>query len=199
MFASLLFREATPVLRDGDLLMRAPRHGDFNEWRQVRLTSRGFLKPYEPRWTEADLSARAFAARIRRGQREAALGSDYNFFIVLNEEGSARLVGGLTLSNVRRRAAQFVNLGYWMAQSHAGRGIMTRSVALVLPFVFDSLGLHRVHAACLPDNEASRKVLVRNGFVEEGYAENYLQIDGAWRDHALFGLTRERYERIRKA
>jgi ribosomal-protein-alanine N-acetyltransferase len=66
-----------------------------------------------------------------------------------------------------------------------------------LPFVFDTLDLHRIHAAFLPGNTASRRVLEKNGFVEEGFAEKYLQIDGRWEDHVLFGLTRERYESFR--
>jgi ribosomal-protein-alanine N-acetyltransferase len=100
----------------------------------------------------------------------------------------------LTLSNIRRRAAQFVNLGYWMGQQYAGRGLMTEAVGTAIPFVFDTLGLHRIHAAFIPDNKASRRVLEKNGFKEEGFAENYLQIDGKWADHVLFGLTREHYE-----
>jgi ribosomal-protein-alanine N-acetyltransferase len=71
-------------------------------------------------------------------------------------------------------------------------------VGLILPFVFETLGLHRIHAAFLPANIASRRVLEKNGFREEGYAENYLQIDGKWADHVLFGLTRERFEAARR-
>jgi ribosomal-protein-alanine N-acetyltransferase len=71
---------------------------------------------------------------------------------------------------------------------------MTEAVSLAVPFCFETLGLHRIHAAFLPDNMASRRVLEKNGFREEGFAENYLQIDGKWADHVLFGLTRERYE-----
>ena len=71
---------------------------------------------------------------------------------------------------------------------------MTESVSLILPYVFETLGLHRLHAAFLPTNASSRRVLEKNGFTEEGYAENYLQIDGKWADHVLFGLTRERWE-----
>src|SRR5690606_17322004 len=85
----------------------------------------------------------------------------------------------------------FVNLGYWMGQSFAGKGIMTEAVGTVLPFVFETLDLHRIHAAFLPHNMASRRVLEKNGFVEEGYAERYLQINGRWEDHVLMGLTAE--------
>mgnify|MGYP006176985001 CR=1 FL=1 len=93
-----------------------------------------------------------------------------------------------------RRAAQFATLGYWMGRAFAGQGIMTEAVGAVIPFAFDTLGLHRLPAACSPSNTASRRVLEKNGFTEEGFAENYLQIDGKWCDHVLFGLTRERYE-----
>src|SRR5690606_28086395 len=92
---------------------------------------------------------------------------------------------------IRRRAAQYGNLGYWMGEEFAGRGLMSEAVATLLPFYFETLGLHRLHAACLPHNAASRRVLEKNGFREEGYALNYLQIDGKWADHVLFALTRE--------
>jgi ribosomal-protein-alanine N-acetyltransferase len=71
---------------------------------------------------------------------------------------------------------------------------MTEAVGLIIPYCFETLGLHRIHAAFLPDNRASRRVLEKNGFREEGYAEHYLQIDGKWADHVMFGLTRERYD-----
>jgi ribosomal-protein-alanine N-acetyltransferase len=187
-------RDDTPVLMGTRVTLRVPRGADFSSWQSLRRQSREFLKPFEPRWTEADLSQRVYATRVRRSREEARAGTDYSFFIFLRERGGETLVGGITLSNVRRRAAQFVNLGYWMGHSYAGRGLMTEAVGAALPFVFETLGLHRIHAATLPHNAASRRVLEKNGFREEGYAERYLQIDGKWCDHVLFGLTRERYE-----
>jgi ribosomal-protein-alanine N-acetyltransferase len=173
--------------------LRAPRAGDFTAWQRLRRESRDFLRPFEPRWTESDLGQRVYAARLRRSREEARAGTDFSFFIFLRNEDAETLVGGVTLSNVRRRAAQFVNLGYWMGAPYAGRGLMTEAVGVTLPFVFETLGLHRIHAATLPHNLASRRVLEKNGFREEGYADRYLQIDGRWCDHVLFGLTRERY------
>lgn len=178
------------VLQGSRLTLRLPQMADYREWYALRSASRDFLKPFEPRWTEADLSRRLFALRVRRARQEAEEGTDYSFFIFENDA----LVGGITLSNIRRRAAQFVTLGYWMGQEHAGRGLMTRAVGLCLPFVFETLELHRIHAAFLPGNMASRRVLEKNGFIEEGFAEKYLQINGRWEDHVLMGLTRERYD-----
>lgn len=185
----------TPVLTGPRVVLRAPRSRDYAAWRDLRRASRDFLKPFEPRWTDADLNRRAYASRVRRGADEALRGTDFGFHIFeTTTDGREMLAGGLTISNIRRRAAQYANLGYWMGQSFAGRGLMTEAVSLVLPFFFDQLGLHRLHAAFLPHNIASRRVLEKNGFREEGFAPNYLQIDGKWADHVLFGLTREMWD-----
>jgi ribosomal-protein-alanine N-acetyltransferase len=193
MISTWFARDDTPVLMGRRVTLRAPRAGDFTAWQRLRRESRDFLRPFEPRWTESDLGQRVYAARLRRSREEARAGTDFSFFIFLRNEDAETLVGGVTLSNVRRRAAQFVNLGYWMGAPYAGRGLMTEAVGVTLPFVFETLGLHRIHAATLPHNLASRRVLEKNGFREEGYADRYLQIDGRWCDHVLFGLTRERY------
>lgn len=194
MFGLGALRDVPPVVRGDGLLLRCPVLADYGHWRATRLRSRAFLAPWEPAWSEADLSLRNFGARVRRNRREAASGVAYAFLIFATDQPGWPLLGGLTLSNIRRRAAQTATLGYWMSVDFAGRGIMTRAVALILPFVFDSLELHRIEAACLPDNIASRRVLTANRFQEIGIAEHYLHINGAWRDHVLFGLSRERYD-----
>jgi len=181
-------------LRGASVHLRLPQLADYEQWQMLRRSSRDFLVPFEPRWTDADLARRVFVSRVKRAREEAEAGTDYGLFIFIDEGGRETLVGGISLSNVRRRAAQFVNLGYWMGQQYAGKGLMTEAVGACLPFVFDTLDLHRIHAAFLPGNNASRRVLEKNGFVEEGFAEKYLQINGRWEDHILFGLNRERYE-----
>ncbi len=67
---------------------------------------------------------------------------------------------------------------------------MTQGLQLVLTFAFQRLKLHRVEAACLPHNGPSRSLLTKSGFREEGYAREYLCIDGRWQDHVLFALLR---------
>ena len=186
--------DPTPVLEGPHVVLRGPRPRDYEAWRALRRASRDFLKPFEPRWTEADLNRQAFAARLWRGRQEARRGTDYSFLLFEKTPQGEVLVGGLTISNVRRRAAQFATLGYWMGEEFAGRGLMSEAVGVLLPYFFDTLGLHRLQAAFLPHNQASRRVLEKNGFREEGYAEHYLQIDGKWADHVLFALTRERWE-----
>ncbi|RDE10622.1 GNAT family N-acetyltransferase [Pelagibacterium lacus] len=196
MFSLAAVRSQLPTIRSDGLLLRLPQQADYSDWQALRRASRSFLTPFEPRWSESELGPRSFSARVRRNRREALEGTDYSLFIFTADGPRPTLVGGLTLSNVRRRAFQNVTLGYWMGAQFSGKGIMTRAVALVLPFVFDTLNLHRIEAACLPDNAASRRVLSRNGFAEIGIAERYLQINGEWRDHMLFALTQERYDSL---
>ena len=68
---------------------------------------------------------------------------------------------------------------------------MTEAVGAVVQFAFSHLGLHRVEAACLPANDASRALLERIGFTLEGRARAYLKIDGRWQDHLLHAILRE--------
>lgn len=186
--------DLTPVLEQGDLVLRAGTRADYAQWRRVRLKSMAFLKPFEPSWSEVDLSRSVYRQRLRRTRREAVDGTDFSFLIFRQQPAQKNeLMGGVTLSNVRRRAAQQGQIGYWMAVDHAGKGYMTQAVGRVSRFAFDQLGLNRLQASCLPDNTPSRRVLEKNGFIEEGYAEKYLQINGAWRDHVLYGVTQERF------
>ena len=98
------------------------------------------------------------------------------------------LLGGLTLSQVKRGVSQAATLGYWMGQPYAGQGWMARAVRASTAFAFATLRLHRVEAACLPSNEASIRLLTRTSFRQEGLARAYLRINGQWHDHLLFAL-----------
>ena len=110
----------------------------------------------------------------------------YALFIFAASSGS--LIGGLTLCNVRRGVTQSCTLGYWVGADYAKQGYMTAAVRAVVPFVFDSLELHRLEAACLPTNAASIKLLEKTGFKREGMARRYLRINGVWQDHLLYAL-----------
>mgnify|MGYP000383301549 CR=1 FL=1 len=175
-----------PVVQGGGVFLRVPQMSDFEDWAELRAASRGFLVPWEPTWPRDDLTRSAFRRRIRRYWRDVREDVSYPFFVFRSHDNV--LLGGLTLSNIRRGVAQTASLGYWLGQPFARRGYMSAAVGAVLPFAFDTLGLHRVEAACLPTNAASIALLRRCGFAEEGYARHYLKINGEWRDHLLFAI-----------
>ncbi len=169
--------------------LRAPRMGDFQAWSILRHASQGFLQPWEPTWPSDDLTRAAFRRRLALYQRDQDLGQGHAFFVFRSHDNV--LVGGVTLRNILRGVAQTGTLGYWIGEPHARRGYTLEAVTAVTRFAFGRLGLHRLEAACCPDNDASRRLLLKAGFDLEGKARGYLKIDGRWRDHLLFGKVRE--------
>ena len=172
---------------EGDgVVLRPPRAGDFAEWRELRAQSRAFLQPWEPTWPADDLSRAAFRRRLMSYARDREIGVAYPFFVFRASDDA--LSGGITLSNVRRGVAQMGSVGYWCGRPFARQGLTLSAVRALSGFAFRTLALHRLEAACIPDNQPSRRLLAQAGFVEEGYAKAYLKINGGWRDHVLFGL-----------
>ena len=178
--------EAEPLIRGEGLYLRPAIAADFPAWARLRADSRSFLKPWEPTWPDDDLTRAAFRRRLRRQSEDIARDESYSFLIF--DQSTDALIGGLTLGGVRRGVAQAATLGYWMGEAFAGRGRMTRAVAAATRYGFSVLRLHRIEAACVPENVASMTLLERNGFQREGLARAYLKIDGAWRDHVLYAL-----------
>lgn len=182
-----------PVIDAGSVYLRAPQMSDFSQWAQLREDSRDFLTPWEPAWPKDDLYRGAFRRRVKRYQRDIRDDRAYPFFVFSTEDDV--LVGGVTLSNIRRGVAQACSLGYWIGEPYARRGYMSSAVENCAQYVFDTLNLHRLEAACIPTNHASINLLNKCGFTDEGYARQYLLINGAWQDHQLFALLAGDYYR----
>jgi len=178
-----------PVLKGDEVYLRYPQTADFSHWSDVRGASKDFLSPWEPVWAADELTRAAFRRRLRRYDTEIRNDLAYPFFVF--RDSDHLLVGGCTLSNVRRGVCQSASLGYWIGEPYARQGYTLAAIKLIIPFVFETLGLHRLEAACIPDNKPSSRLLQKLGFCEEGLARGYLQIGGEWRDHILFALLKD--------
>lgn len=154
----------------------------------MRAESRDFLVPWEPTWAYDALTRSAFRRRLRLYRAEMRQGLGYSFLIFRQNDDA--LLGGITLSNVRRGVAQTASIGYWVGARFSQQGYMTEAIACILRFAFKDLQLHRVEAACLKENVASTSLLRKSGFREEGLAREYLRINGRWQDHLLFAILR---------
>jgi ribosomal-protein-alanine N-acetyltransferase len=183
-FRTINFSEPLPVIEGDGVLLRTPQLTDYEEWAALRETSRDFLMPWEPTWPVDDLTRAAFRRRIKRYAEDLRSDQGYAFLIARNSDGA--LVGGLTLANIRRGVAQAGSLGYWTGLPFVRQGYMTAAVRAAIPFAFASLRLHRLEAACIPSNSGSMRLLEKTGFVREGYAREYLCINGTWQDHLLY-------------
>jgi [ribosomal protein S5]-alanine N-acetyltransferase len=188
-FRTINFADPLPSVLGEGVILRTPQATDHTEWAALREQSRDFLAPWEPTWPADDLSRSAFRRRIRRYAED--LRSDQSYAFLIFRSGDGRLVGGLTLANVRRGVAQAGSLGYWMGLPYIRHGYMTAAVRAVIPFAFGTLRLHRLEAACIPTNTASIRLLENTGFVREGYAREYLCINGIWQDHLLYGRLKD--------
>ena len=173
------------------VLLRAPERRDWQEWAELRGASRNFLTPWEPSWAADALTRAAFHRRLAR--YAADWRSDQGYSFLLFRLADDALLGGIGITNVRRGVAESCSLGYWVGERHAHQGYMTEGLQLVLAFAFQRARLHRVEAACLPHNTPSRRLLLKSGFHEEGYARGYLCIDGRWQDHVLFAILRDHW------
>lgn len=171
------------------VFLRAPQPGDWRDWADVRAQSRDFLTPWEPTWSYDALTRGAFRRRLRQYGSEWRQGVGYSFFVFRGEDSA--LMGGITISNLRRGVAQCASLGYWIGRRYARQGYMSEALVAVLDYSFEQLGLHRLEAACLPSNAASQGLLQKVGFSEEGYAREYLRINAQWQDHRLFAVLRD--------
>jgi len=178
-----------PVLQGDSVMLRYPEMPDYAQWSEVRGASREFLAPWEPVWAADELTRAAFRRRLRRYQREIRNDLAYPFFVFRKSDSA--LMGGCTLTNVRRGVTQSAAIGYWIGTPFARQGYMYGALTVIQPFAFELLGLHRLEAACLPENQASRQLLLKAGFKEEGTARRYLQINGEWRDHILLALLED--------
>jgi len=158
--------------------------------------NRAFFKPFEPTRPPHHFTSQGQKREIEQSEVEWIADRGYAFGVFLQRRG---LIGRVSLSNVFRRSWQNANLGYFLDQRHNRRGYTTTAVKLAVEFAFAEAGLHRVQAGTLVDNAGSIRVLEKAGFRFEGTALSYLKIDGEWRDHRIFAITREEWRRTPEA
>jgi ribosomal-protein-alanine N-acetyltransferase len=184
VFSLPFIRRETPELEGDKVRLRMPQASDYREWAELRAISRGFLEPWEPRWMPDEFERSAWRLRINHYRRDFAQGAAMAFFMF--ERGHGRLVGGITLGNIRHGVSKSAQIGYWIGQPYAGQGLMTDAVKTLSRFAFGELTLHRIEAACIPENSRSIRVLEKAGFRREGLLRSYLRINGVWQDHYLY-------------
>ncbi len=179
--------EGLPILLHDRVVLRAPRLSDYEAWRILREESREHLTRWEPVWSAHEISFAAYKDRVKAYVRSIKRGVAAPYFMFDAE--SDALVGGVTLINILRGAAQSASLGYWTGAPHTRCGYARGGVQAVLDHGFSAMGLNRIEAACQPENAASIGLLDSLGFRREGYARDYLHINGKWRDHLIYAMT----------
>ena len=159
-------------------------------WRDARVRNANWLRPWEPTNPETPLyrsTISPYLAMTRTMRREARQGLALPWVITYG----GRFAGQLTVGSITWGSARSAQVGYWIDEAYAGRHVTPTALAMALDHCFFVVGLHRVEASIRPENHASRRVVEKLGFREEGLRRRYLHIDGAWRDHLCYALTVE--------
>jgi [ribosomal protein S5]-alanine N-acetyltransferase len=190
---------AAPVeIRTERLVLRLATAHDVPEIVRFQLENREFLAPYEPARSEEFFTEPYWQAQVAASLRELREGRSLRLFLFRRTK-KPLLIGYANFTNLVRGVFHGCHLGYSLAEDVQGRGYMREALQAGIGYVFDELGMHRIMASYMPHNRRSGNLLRRLGFTVEGYARDYLMINGRWEDHLLTSLINPQWEPTRTA
>ncbi|AIU67129.1 ribosomal protein S5-alanine N-acetyltransferase [Vibrio coralliilyticus] len=172
--------------QDGDIILRTAEPTDGQLISDYFIANRAHLKQWEPRREDAFFSEAGWTQRLIKLNELHRMGLGYYLIIIDSESGD--MLGTVSFSNISRFPFHACNLGYSLGENAQGRGVMTRALKMAVNYMFSIQNIHRIMAGYMPRNQRSEAVLNRLGFKQEGFAEDYLLIDGRWEDHNLTSL-----------
>lgn len=161
----------------------------LRDWRQLELilqSEREWLEPWEATVPGGSrlLDVKGMVRNLLRQHRD---GSALAAII----EYRGEMVGQLNVANILYGSVSSGSIGYWVSEKFAGKGITPVAVALIVDYMFVRMGLHRAEIAIRPENKASLRIVEKLSFRHEGTKHRFIHIDGDWRDHEIFAITRE--------
>ncbi len=180
-----------PILQGERVLLRMAARNDIAAIVQFFSQNKEFFQPTDPPRPSNFYTPGYWNRRVDSMAAEFIQDRACHLFIFdpASPASESAVIGYANLSNIIRGAFHACYLGYGIARQHEGKGFMSESLRMVIQFAFNQLALHRIMANYLPENEKSGRLLARLGFIQEGYARDYLFIGGKWRDHILTSLT----------
>ncbi|MEL7291386.1 MAG: ribosomal protein S5-alanine N-acetyltransferase [Pseudomonadota bacterium] len=179
---------------DDDLVVRTAEAGDGELIANYFIANRAHLTPWEPKREEAFYSASGWTQRLIKLNELHRMGLGYYLLII--DKQTKQMLGTISFSNLSRFPFHACNMGYSLAKEAQGRGVMTRALRLAVHYMFDVQNMHRIMASYMPHNLRSEAVLQRLGFEKEGFAKDYLLINGQWEDHNLTSLVNPNWREV---
>ncbi|WP_375472664.1 GNAT family N-acetyltransferase [uncultured Nostoc sp.] len=177
-----------PIIASDRLLLRAAIHEDIPQILKYFIDNKTYLTPFYPLWADGFFTEEYWQYQIENSFLEFINGQSLKLFIFTKKNPTV-VIGTVNFSNFVRGAAHFCYVGYSLAENKQGKGYMTEGLKSAIQYLFQELNFHRVMANYMPHNQRSGNVLKRLDFVVEGYARDYLLINGQWEDHILTSLT----------
>lgn len=159
---------------------------DVKQLEKLILGNREWLRPWE---ATNPYGPSSFDIKSQARGLLKQMDNDEGLPFVIEYDGI--VVGQLNVANILWGSVSSAVIGYWLAPEVAGRQVAPTAVALVMDYLFNVVGLHRIEIDIRPENEASIRVVEKLGLRYEGLKERYIHINGAWRDHYVFALTHD--------
>jgi ribosomal-protein-alanine N-acetyltransferase len=181
-----------PSITTERLIVRMANRKDRDACLDYYRRNREHLTPYSPTWPDNFFTASYWERQIERNINEFYSDQSVRMFMFEQDKPNV-VIGNVSLSNIVRNAAQFCFLGYGLAEDKQGQGYATEAVRGMVHYAFTKVKLHRVMANYIPTNERSGNVLRRAGFAVEGYARDYLFLNGKWQDHIMTAIVNPDY------
>lgn len=179
-----------PDLLGAPLTLRPVRVSDARLWREIRVRNASWLRPWEPSNPETPLTRSSigpYVSMVRTMRKEARQGLALPWVVTYGD----KFAGQLTVGSITWGSSRTGTVGYWIDEAYAGHGIIPTALAMAVDHCFRVVGLHRLEASIRPENAASRRVVEKLGFREEGIRVRQLHINGQWRDHICYAITAE--------
>ncbi len=177
-----------PLIVTERLLLRLATKEDIRNILAYYTENKTYLTPFSPLWPVDFFTQEYWHTQVENNYLEFINDLSLKLFI-FTIKNPTRIIGLINFRNFVRGSAQFCYLGYNLAEAEQGKGYMTEALKAAIQYVFQELNMHRIMANYMPDNQRSGNLLNRLGFVVEGYAKEYLLINGKWQDHILTSIT----------
>ncbi len=177
-----------PLITTQRLFLRLASQEDIPQIIKYYIKNKSYLTPFYPMWPVDFFTEEYWQNQVESHSREFINDLSIKLFIFPVTDPTI-IIGNLNFSNFVRSSAQFCNVGYSLAEAEQGKGYMTEALKAAIQYTFQELNIHRIMANYMPHNQRSGNLLKRLGFVVEGYAKDYLLINGKWEDHILTSLT----------
>ena len=164
-----------------DIILARTQASDGPDLIRGNIASRAYHLP----WSEPFIDLAGFEAWLKDAQNAR------NVSLIARHRDSNGVVGLINFTEIVGGKFQNAYTGYYGMAAFAGRGLMTQALRAAVHTAFTDLKLHRLEANIRPENVRSVALVKRVGFRREGFSPNYLFLDGAWRSHERWAISRE--------
>lgn len=170
------------AIQGNKISIRVLNSDDASDLLEYYTRNKDFLSKFEPHRDEEFYTVEVQKQSLIENYKEFIKGEGAHFGIYKAE----KMIGRIRIYNIVHGVFKSAFIGYSMDEQYQGNGYMKEAVSLVVTYAYEELGLHRIEATTLVDNEKSQRVLKACGFNELGICKEYLHINGKWRDHVIF-------------